>query len=519
MVAHLLRLRLDLLVGTLRARDRARRIAAFCAAVAATVLVCMFVLALREESAVVAGAVMTLGASALFLGAVVLPVVAGARDPLDPRRFRVFGVEPHRMPVRIAVASLVSVPGVAVIAVAACTGVLAAFHGAPGTAAIVLPAAGAASILLAGRIGLAISAVLPQRRPRELTVVLLLIAVVVCVPVAIFFAAESWNQRIPDSVSAATVALGFTPIAPAVASVFGFASGGTFVAWTSAVISVVTLGALWALWSWSVRAALTQTDAPRHAGGDAGLGWFWLVPPGAFGAIAARSLIYWTRDRRYLVNIAVVPVAALLAVLPLLVAGVPDRVIAVIPVLIMALLFGWLPHNDIAYDASAFWIHVASGVGGLSDRLGRIMPILLIGVPLLAVALPVTLFVTGEWRLLPALSGAVICLFLSGLGLSSIVSASAPYAVPRPGDSPFRQPQRSDGRGAFGHAVALLGAFVFSAPTLWLFVIDLIDGGGGMAAFWLGVSTGVGIALLGLAIGSFVYTARGERLMEFVETL
>ncbi len=143
---------------------------------------------------------------------------------------------------------------------------------------------------------------------------------------------------------------------------------------------------------------------------------------------------------------------------------------------------------------------------------------MLVAVPALAIAVPLTLVVTGEWAMAPALIGAAACLFLCGLGLSSIVSAAAPYAVARPGDSPFQQPQRPGGQGAFGHAAALLGALVLSLPTLWTLFMDISEGGMTMATFWLGVGTGVGIALLGIVIGALLYDRRGARLMEFAQT-
>ena len=82
------------------------------------------------------------------------------------------------------------------------------------------------------------------------------------------------------------------------------------------------------------------------------------------------------------------PIAGVLTVVPLLVAGVPLDVAATLPVAVMALFFGWLPHNDVAYDSTAFWIHVASGVRGIPDRLGRLVPVVLFAVPTLAIAIP-----------------------------------------------------------------------------------------------------------------------------------
>ena len=148
---------------------------------------------------------------------------------------------------------------------------------------------------------------------------------------------------------------------------------------------VVLLAALWYL---LVARLLTTTERPVSVRERGGLGWFAVAPGTPTGAVAARSLLYWLRDARYLVNILVVPVAAALATVPLLIAGVPLPIVALVPVPIMALFFGWLPHNDVAYDSTAVWMHIASGIRGAADRFGRLVPILLIGIPLLAVSIP-----------------------------------------------------------------------------------------------------------------------------------
>ena len=111
-----------------------------------------------------------------------------------------------------------------------------------------------------------------------------------------------------------------------------------------------------------------------------------------------------------------IPIAAALTTVPLLIAGVPLEIVALVPVPIVALFLGWLPHNDLAYDSTAVWMHIASGVRGVSDRVGRLVPVLLIGMPLLAIAIPVAISVHGRWALLPAMVGVCASLFLSGLG-------------------------------------------------------------------------------------------------------
>ncbi len=185
----------------------------------------------------------------------------------------------------------------------------------------------------------------------------------------------------------------------------------------------------------------------------------------------------------------------------------------------IALFLGWLPHNDLAYDSTALWMHIASGVRGVSDRVGRLVPVLLVGIPVLALAIPIAVSLHGRWAILPAMVGVCACLFLCGLGLSRIASVVAPYAVSRPGESPFQQPQRTGAGSAIAQAVVMLGAIVLSAAPLWWAWIALTDDiEAASMALWGGVATGGTVLIIGIAIGAFVFERRGGRLMEFAES-
>ena len=508
------------MLGSLRGDRAARSILGFIVVAAATVVVCLAVLSLAGTETAVARTVIVLGTAAVFLAFLVGPVLVGATDQLDPRRFAVFGVDEKSMPWILALASLISIPTFALVAVTVCVSIVAVGLGAPWPAAVLSGLVGLLSTVIAARIGMAMNAMwLPERRSRELTALFTLVVVVVAFPVAIFLASLEWQGRVPQPVASATEIVGLTPFAATSGFAFAFAAGDAGGAWMSGLVAMVTLIALAVLWVWLVRRLLTTTERPVTSRERSGLGWFALLPPTAFGAVAARSLVYWLRDRRYIVNFIVVPIAGVLTVFPLLVAGVPFGIAVLIPVPVMALFFGWLPHNDIAYDSTAFWTHVASGVSGLPDRFGRLVPIVLIAVPVLAIAIPVTLALTGDWSLLVPLTGLSVCLFLGGLGLSSVFSVIAPYAVSRPGDSPFQQPQRSASRGAFGQAGAFFGTLLISVPTIWLFSLSVLEGRHhDPATFWVGVGTGIGVLAVGAAVGGYIFERSGERLMEFVET-
>lgn len=520
MVAHVLRLRLALMLGALRGDRVVRTVVGLLALAAATVAVCTAVLSLADAPLAVARTVLVLGGAASLLGFLVGPILTGTVDQLDPRRFGVFGVDVPHMPWILAIAGLVSVPTFALIAVATCVVIVLIELGTPTAIAVLVGVIGFISSNIAARVGMATSALLlPERRSRELTALFVLLVVVVAFPVAVFLASLEWDGRVPDAVASATAAIGFTPFAAIPAFALSVAGSDSAGAWASGLVALFTVIVLWAGWSWLVRRLLTSTDRPATSRERSGLGWFGLLPPNAFGAIASRSLVYWLRDRRYIVNFVIVPIAGILTVFPLLVAGVPLYIAALVPVPVMALFFGWLPHNDVAYDSTALWVHVASGVRGVADRAGRLIPICLVAVPTLAVAIPLTLAMVESWYLLMPMIGLTASLFLGGLGVSSVISVTSPYAVSRPGDSPFQQPQRSASRGGYAPAIAFISALVLSAPTIWLFVMTVIeDDSYNPATFWVGIGTGIVVLALGLVIGGRVYDRGGARLMEFVET-
>lgn len=162
-------------------------------------------------------------------------------------------------------------------------------------------------------------------------------------------------------------------------------------------------------------------------------------------------------------------------------------------------------------------MHVASAVRGASDRIGRLVPVLLVGLASLAVVVPLTVSLHGRWAILPAMAGVCASLFLSGLGLSSLASVVSPYAVSRPGDSPFQQPQRT--HGGLSQGVVLVGALVLSVPALWWgWRAVAVDVDETWPALWAGLAIGLVVLIIGVVAGGAVFERRGGRLMEFAES-
>jgi len=493
----------------------ARTVLGLVGLVVAVVVVFFAALRLRSVDVDVAFTVTVVAGSALTLGSFAAALVGGFDDQLDPRRFAVFGVSPGATAWTVLVASLVSVPMIALVAVGVAFAVLWTAHGASTGVAVAAAVLGVLTCLLATKVALAIAGlVLRERRSRELSGVVLTALLVVVVPIVVFFVSLEWDGDVPPALRSAVDILALTPLGAAWAIPGAAVEGG---AAPASVIAVLTVVALAALWVWLVRRLLTTTERPTSARERAGLGWFALLPATPAGGVAARSLAYWLRDARYLVNMAIVPIVAVVVTAPLLLVGVPLEYVALIPAPLMALFLGWLAHNDLAYDSTALWMHVASAVRGTADRVGRLVPVTLIGVAALAIAIPVSLSLHGRWAILPAMVGVCASLFLCGLGLSSISSVLTPYAASRPGDGAFEQPQRTG--GGLSQGVVLLGAIALSAPAFWWGWLALTDDVEyAWAAQWGGIGIGVVVAVVGVVIGGAVFDRRGGRLMEFVES-
>ncbi len=517
MAAHVLRLRLDLLLGAFRGDSRhiAKTVGMLVALLVALGAVVWGVLRLRSAPADVAEVVAIIGGAAVTVGFFVTPLIGGPDDPLDPRRFAVFGVAPAPLAGSVLLASIVSAPVLSLSVVAAAMVGLWSGHGIPPAIGVLAAILGVITCALFGKVSAAVAGrVLRHRRSRELTGLFLLAVLVVVLPVVVFLASLEWEGDIPTQLVEAVDILALTPWGAAWALPWRAHAGSAGPVLAIALLTVLGLaGAWWGLVRW----LLSTTERPLSTRAQRGLGWFAITPGTPAGAVAARSLIYWLRDPRYIVNFVIVPVSAVLTMVPLLVVGVPLSVAVLLPAPLIALFLGWVAHNDLAYDSTALWMHVAAAVRGSADRLGRLVPVTLIAVPLLAVAVPVTVGLHGRWAILPAMVGVCASLFLSGLGLSSLSSVLAPYPASRPGDGPFQQPQRTG--GALSQAVVLLGSVALSVPALWWAWLALTDEDAfAWLAFWGGAGVGVLTLLVGVLLGGWFFDRRGGRLMEFAES-
>ena len=457
----------------------------------------------------------TVAGAATVAGFIIFPLVFGVDDTMDPRRFALFGIPNRTMAVGLALSAVIGVPAL-VLAIVLSGTVVTWSRGFGATVLAVIGAVLAfATCLLLARVatGLA-SLLLSTRRAREVAGVIGLLLLVMVTPVIVALVSIDWASSGLRALSTIAATLSWTPLGAAFAFPGDAAAGQWGAAFVKLLIAAGTLALIWKGWESLVARMLVTPGRAASAKSYRGLGWFDRMPHTPTGAIAARSLTYWGRDARYWVSLIMIPIVPLFVMIPLSLAGVPSLYVALIPVPLMCLLLGWSLHNDTAYDSTAVWAHIASGVRGTADRAGRLVPVIITGVLVIGLGSAVTVFVIDDWRLLPSLLGVSTALLLGGLGVGSIISARFPYPAVKPGDSPFQAPQSSGAMTALVQSFTMFGSLLVAAPAVVFAALGFFeDPAWHAAAFASGVGLGVIALAFGIWEGGRVFERRGPEIL------
>ena len=371
--------------------------------------------------------------------------------------------------------------------------------------------------VLASRVSTAIAAyLLASRRARDVTGILTIAVLAITAPTLAVVASIDWDRYLLPIVRTIADVAQWTPFG-AVWSMPGDAALDHLgIAFIKLAIALTFLVVLWFAWRALVAAMLTHRQREAVAKVYEGLGWFQQLPARPVWVVAARSLTYWARDARYGIAVAIIPIVPIVMCVALAIAGVPGSIIAWLPVPIMCLFLGWTIHNDVAYDNTAFWLHVAASTDGRADRWGRIVPPLLIGVPLVVGGSVLTVVISGAWDTLPALLGLSACVLLAGLGISSVISARFPYPAVRPGDNPFAQPQSSSAAGSVVQSFSFLGTLASIAPAaVFAYFGVTVDPMYFWAALGAGLVIGLGALFGGVYAGGRVIDRAAPELLSF----
>src|SRR5699024_2313783 len=166
--------------------------------------------------------------------------------------------------------------------------------------------------------------------------------------------------------------LGWTPFG----WVWGLPGAVALGAWPEAAVrlllTIVLVVGLSLLWRARLAIELTSPLDTADSGGTMRADSWTdrLLPATPAGAIAARGFRYWRRDPRYQVSgVALVLLPVFMVAVVLINDG--GLGLAVWAPVLVAMLGGSSMAADVAYDNSAFALHLLSGVSGRDDRWGR----------------------------------------------------------------------------------------------------------------------------------------------------
>ncbi|KNH13529.1 transporter [Arthrobacter sp. ZBG10] len=517
MVAHLLRLKLTLLRNGLR-RSPWQLVGMAFGALYALGIIGLLIFALvmlRTEPLELASTAVVLGGAAAIVGWAVIPVVASGTDmTLDPARFTTFAIPLRKMLPGLALGGLIGIPGIATALVGLSTAVTWWRGVLPVLAAVVGAALGVLTCIVISKVTTTATASLAaSRRFKDVSAIAFMVPLVLLGPII-----AGVTRGITDSAAflpELARTMSWTPLGASWALAGDVAAGDAGPALLKLLIAAATLAALaWAWKSMLERALVT----PPYSGGSTKrkggkLGLLGLLPPTPTGAVTARALTYWLRDPRYSGSLVVIPLLPVVLVFTGAQSGDFSSLAILAP--LSAFLLAWSISADVSYDNTAFALHLATGVRGTADRLGRAMACLLFSLPTVLVFAVAYAVLTDTWYAFPGLLGLTLGILFSGLGLSSVVSARYTTPVPLPGDSPFKKPPGNVGQTMavqFGGMGVLL---VLVIPEVALLIAELVTGNRmlGWINLAVGLLLGLGLFAGGIRLGGKWLDARGPELL------
>lgn len=450
----------------------------------------------------------------ITIGWVVGPLLAfGVDATLDPERLVVFPMTLRRMMIALGLAGVTGVPGIITSLTALATVATWVHWPAALPAWLICAPLAAVTAVVASRAVAALAARMSSgRRLREASGILVFIPLILAGPIlAGITAGFALNV---DSLRSVVSALGWTPLGAAWAVPADAAAGDWLSALGKLAIAVGTLAALWSLWRWSLGRALVRPKQRTGGSLAAGrIGWFGRVPANATGAIFARALTYWTRDPRYLRQLVVVP---LVAVMLWLYARDGDVVVALgFAAPLIALVLGMVSYADISYDGTAFGLQLAAGAPGRADRAGRALAAGAVALPALLIGAALPLALSGDGAQVPGILGMSVGILLTCYGVCAVTSAVLVVPVPGSDDNPFKRvPGTTFVQGLVFLGVTLC-ALVLASPAIVVGSIAIVTADAALGAIGglIGIVMGAAVLVAGIAVGGRTLDRTGPVLL------
>lgn len=432
---------------------------------------------LRGQPTHLTGSIITLGFSMLTAGwPFVTLLVTGVDQTLDPGRFALFPLRAKQLQPGLLLAGLTGMGGVATVVLALGTVVSWSSSALLAVAALVTAVLGVLTCVLVSRwLTSAFSEALSSRRFRDVAAVMLgLIGILFGIGAQFISRVIGQDpMQMAHRISGIAGVLSWTPLGWAWSVPWRLSQGD----WVGAVLRLVLAAALvallWKRWEVSLDKALVS---PLEQGGEAtkvkaSSVVDQLMPATVAGAIGARSLRYWRRDPRHVVMFVVMVAMPFLMVAPMLIqpeirSSMSPQALLFYPVGGVLLLTAVSVAAEINYDGPALWMSITAGVTGRDDRLGRMLALLVLEVPMALVIGVVFLMISKQGQLAPSLFGATLGALLASSAVGCVVGAIWQYPVPPPGANAFARSSGGGMTGLLSSLVNMGGSLVVSAPFL-----------------------------------------------------
>lgn len=502
MVAILVRLKLSLLRNALR-RSVWRTVGLVLGllyALGIVVVAVVGLVALRWTSTALTADVTVLVFAALTGGWLLLSLlVFGIDETLDPGRFALLPVRARDIMPGLLVSGLVSSTGLATVLVS--LGLLVSWsRGVPPVlaTAVAIPL-GVATCFLLSRAGTAaFSAVLGSRRFRDFAFVGIAVLGMAFGVGAnmIGGVVDSDPASLRAALADAAAVAGWTPFGWIWAVPADVAEGDWLLAGLRLSLATLLVLGLWLGWGYSLDRRLTEPlDVSRSAGPVRSGGLVdRLYPATPAGGVAARTLRYWRRDPRYLAGIAGFLIGPVILMVAQLANPYGQLLLAAFAPTLLCWLIGSSLAQDLSYDGSAVWLHAATGLRGVDDRIGRVLSTLTVFVPVLVLLTVIGLAVTGLWSVWLPVVAVSVTLTLVSIGVGSFVGTLWQWPAPPAGANPFQKGASGGLPSLAAFGVTSLASLVLALPTIGLVAASFWDA----RLAWLGLAVGAGIGVVTL---------------------
>lgn len=460
-----------------------------------------------------------LGAGVMLLWLLVPLFLTGGDTVMDPKQLVTYGLPRRTLVVGLLLCGLVSIGSV--LTLLWLIGYILYWRAEP--AALVVAFVSAPVLLLTFSLVsqaavTAASAWLDGRRFRDLMAILGLGLAMLIWPAITMV--QNTAGGLAEAMPTIAGVVSYTPLGAGAALPGDVAAGR----WGALALHLLVLAATIAAALLVVRAGLvTLTERPpapktrRRSAQQGRLGLFTIFPDRPWGAVAARSLTYWLKDPRYGGSLVVVPGLVILAIFLHLQTGQTVFLYGLGPFL--AFTLGYAISADVSYDHTAFSLHVTAGIRGVDDRAGRAVALLTFALPATLLAAMVPSWIAGGLMPMVLTTTVSVGMLLTAVGVSSLVSARFTYPVPKPGDSPFKQPQGALGRVMVIQLLSMAAIGLLMVPELVGWIVWTFTGIGwvGAVTATVAVLKGAGILGAGLLLGARVFDRSQPELFQQVQ--